>query len=79
MVMLMVMSNQTQEVIQDHQGGPHVPVLCGLKGYRSENHTTSIVMTKDLNDHVKSAARSCSGPSWGTPCPRSLWSEGVPV
>ena len=31
----MVMSNQPQEVGQDHQGGPLVQVLCGLKGYRS--------------------------------------------
>ena len=75
----MVISNQPQEVVQDHQGGPHVPVLCGLKGYRSENHTISIVLTKDLNDHVKSASRSCSGPPRGTQCPSPLWSEEVEV
>ena len=28
------MSNQPQEVVQDLQQGPHVPVLCGLKGYQ---------------------------------------------
>ena len=58
----MMMSDHPQEVVQDHHGGPHVPVLCGLKGYRSDNHATSIVLTKDLNDDVKSAPRNCSGP-----------------
>ena len=75
----MMISNRPQEVVQDHQEGPHVPVLCGLKGYRSENHTTSIVFTKNLNDDVKSAPRNCTGPPRGTPCPCSLWSEGVQV
>ena len=70
------MSNQPQEDVQDHQRGPHVPVLCGLKGYRSENHITCIVLTRDLNVDIKSAPRSCSGPPWGTPCPSSLWNEG---
>ena len=45
----MVMSNQPQEVVQDLQQGPHVPVLCGLKGYTSENHTTSRILPKDFN------------------------------
>ena len=75
----MVMSNQPHELDQVHQVGPHVPVLCGLKWHRSENQTRSIFLTKDLNDEVKSAPRSCSGPPWGTPCPSSLWSEGVQV
>ena len=60
----MVISNQPQEVVQDHQQGPHVPVLCGLKGYRSENCTTSIILPKDFNGDAKSAPRSfqeCTG------------------
>ena len=72
----MVMSNQPHELDQVHQVGPHVPVLCGLKWHRSENQTRSIFLTKDLNDEVKSAPRSCSEPPWGTPCPSSLWNEG---
>ena len=53
----MVMSNQPQEVVQDHQKGPHVPVLCGLKGYRFENRTTSIILFKEINGDVKSAPK----------------------
>ena len=75
----MVMSNQPQEVVQDLQQGPHVPVLCGLKGYRSENCTTSIIMPKNFNGDVKLAPRSCSGQPTGTPCPSSLGSEGLSV
>ena len=48
----MVTSNQTQEVVQDHRGGPHVPVLCGLKGYRPESHTTNVIWPNDFNGHV---------------------------
>ena len=73
------MSNLLQEVVQDHQGGPHVPVLCGLKGYKPENHNKSIILSKEFNGDVKSAPRSGSGPPRGTPCPCSLWSEGVQV
>ena len=75
----MAMSNQPQEVVQDHQQGPHVPVFSGLKGYSSENHTTSIIFPKDFNGNVKSAPRSCSGPPRGSLCPSSLWSEGLQV
>ena len=75
----MVMSNQPQEVVQDHQKGPHVPVLCGLKGYRFENRTTSIILFKEINGDVKSAPRSCSGQPIGTPCPCSLWYEGLQI
>ena len=75
----MVTSNKTQEVVQDHQGGPHVPVLCGLKGHRSENHTRSTILPKDFNGDFKSDPRSCSGPPSGTPCPNSLWPEGLQV
>ena len=56
----MVISNQPQEVVQDHKGRTHVQVLCDLKGYRSENRTTSIILPKDFNGDVKSAPRSCS-------------------
>ena len=38
-----MMSNQPNEVVQGHQGGPHVPVLCDLKDFRPENHNTGIV------------------------------------
>ena len=48
----MVTSNQTQEVVQDHQVVPHVPILCGLKGYRSESHTTTIIWPNDFNGDV---------------------------
>ena len=61
-MILMPMSNQPQEVVQDLQQGPHVPVLCGLKGYRSENRTTNIILPKDFNGDVKSAPRIYSGP-----------------
>ena len=74
-----MMSNQPQEVVHDLQGGPHVPVLCGLKGYRSENHTRSTILPKDFNGDLKSDPRSCSGPPRWTPRSSSLWSEGAQV
>ena len=54
----MVMSIQPQEVDQDHQGGPHIPVLSDLKGYRSGNLATSTTYLKHFNGDIK----SCAGP-----------------
>ena len=74
---LFVSSNHVHGVVQGHPDLQHVPVLCGVKGYRVKNHTRLVFMPKKFTCEVKSGPWSCSWPPWSTTCTHSLWCEGL--
>ena len=72
---LILGSNLTHRVVQGHGQVQHVPLLCGGKWEKAQDHTTGSIWGVKLNFWIKSDPHSCSGSQTSTTCTSSLWWE----